>query len=85
MKKLVEEVSGEGLESFLGERIQVWCLNYIYEGKLIGVNENDIKLEDAGVVYQTGDLTVEGYEDRQKTVDPLYIRTAAIESYGPSK
>ena len=36
MKKLVEvtEVDGEGLESFLGQEITLYCLNYIYTGEL---------------------------------------------------
>ena len=66
MKKIVEEVSGEGLENLLGERISVWCLNYIYAGKLIGVNEKDILLEDAAVVYETGELTAQEWKDAQR-------------------
>lgn len=40
MKKLVSvtEVSGEGLLALIGERITLFCLNYIYTGKLIVVN-----------------------------------------------
>lgn len=83
MKKIVSvtEVEDEGLEGLLGERITVWCLNYIYAGKLEGVNESCIKLTDSSVVYETGQLTVSGYTDAQKTKNPVYIMLATIESF----
>ena len=58
MKKLVSvtEVEGEGLIALLGERVTLFCLNYIYTGKLTGVNDSCVKLEDASVVYETGPL-----------------------------
>ena len=39
MKKIVQEVTGEGLEKLLGERVTLFCANYIYTGVLAGVNE----------------------------------------------
>ena len=39
MKKIVDDVDGEGLEKFLGEKVLLMCSNYFYTGKLIGVNE----------------------------------------------
>ena len=80
MKKIVQEVSGEGLESLLGEKIMVWCLNYIYHGTLVGVGDGDIHLEDAGVVYETGGLcgTI---KERQPLPADLYVRVDKIECY----
>lgn len=80
MKKLVE-VSGEGLESLLGEKIQVWCNRYIYAGVLAGVNAQDILLHDAVVVYQTGAFDADEWEDAQEVGVPLYVRISFIESY----
>ena len=39
MKKIVnvQEVEGEGLVGLLGETITLFCLNYFYTGKLVGV------------------------------------------------
>lgn len=82
MKKLVEQVEGEGLESLLGEHVVIWCLNYIYSGKLIGVNSQDVLLEEASVVYETGPLQDKQFKDAQPLPGPWYIRTATIESYG---
>lgn len=82
MKKLVkcEEVEGEGLLSLLGERVIVWCLNYNYHGTLAGVNESDILLTGASVVYETGDLTGK-LKDAQKLPSDLYVRIDKIECY----
>ena len=82
MKRIVEEVSGEGLESLLGRNVAIWCMNYIYAGTLVGVNETDIKLSAAKVVYETGPLTAGQWKDAQELPSDWYIRTAAIESYG---
>ena len=82
MKKLIEEISGEGLESLLGENITVWCCRYIYAGKLIGVNNSDILLSDAKIVYETGPLDKAGFTDSQALPSEWYIRTDSIESYG---
>ena len=87
MKKLVEvqEVSGEGLMALLGQTITVFCMNYIYTGKLIGVNDQDILLEGASVVYETGAFNDKQWGDAQKLPNNWYIRTNSIESYGVLK
>jgi hypothetical protein len=37
MKKIVnvQEVDGEGLVALLGERVELFCMNYIYAGTLV--------------------------------------------------
>lgn len=81
MKRLVEEVNGEGMESLMGERVTFFCMTYIYTGKLVGVNECDVLLTDAAIVYETGELTTKEWEDAQALPNDLYLRTSAIESY----
>ena len=82
MKKIVHEISGEGLESLLGEKVTIWCECYIYAGVLTGVNYDDILLENASVVYETGELCTPGFKDAQPLPGKWYVRTAKIESYG---
>jgi len=83
MKKLIEQVEGEGLESLLGEMVEIWCECYIYHGKLIGVNDNDILLDNASIIYETGPLNEAGYKDIQTFgLKQRYIRVSKIESYG---
>lgn len=84
MKKIVQtvEVPGQGLEALLGEKVTFFCLNYIYHGKLIGVNTSDVLLEDAYLVYETGSFQDKGFKDAQFIGKEFRIRTSSIESYG---
>jgi len=85
MKKLVKEVETEGLEKLLGERVTLFCVNYIYTGLLAGVNDSCVLLEDAGIVYETGSLTDKDWKDHQKLPYEWYVQTSAIESFGKLK
>jgi len=84
MKKLKEivEVENEGLVALLGKKVTIWCCRYIYAGTLAGVNTNDILLEGASIVYETGELQKDGFNDAQKLPSQWYVRTDSIESYG---
>ena len=82
MRKIVEEVSGEGLEKLLGERVTLFCLNYIYTGKLMGVNAFCVLLEEASIVYETGELTDKKWKDAQKLPNAWYVQMACRESFG---
>ena len=81
MKKLIEETSGEGLEKLMGERVTLFCMNYFYTGKLMGVNDTCVLLTDAGIVYETGALDSDEWSDMQKLPNDLYVQTSAIESF----
>ena len=83
MKQLVQvqEIEGEGLLSLLGENVMIWCMNYIYWGKLIGVNDTCVKLGNAHIVYETGSLTGK-IKDRQLLPFDHYVQTSSIESFG---
>lgn len=81
MKKLVEEVENEGLIGLMGERVTCFCLNYIYTGKLTGVNEQFIKLENAAIVYETGAFNEKEWQDAQSLPAPVYVMLSAIESF----
>jgi hypothetical protein len=85
MKKLVkvEEVDGEGLVVLMGETVTLFCLNYIYAGTLVGVNDTFVKLDNAHVVYDTGSFTDKKFKDAQKlTNSTWYVQTSSIESFG---
>ena len=79
----VVETDVDGLEKLLGEYVQLWCLNYIYAGKLIGVNEKNVCLAESVVVYETGKMTEKGWKFAESTgLDELFVQVACIESYG---
>lgn len=82
MKKLVEEVSNEGLEKLLGERVTLFCAVYIYTGKLIGVNEDCLLLSEPAIVYETGAFTEKSWKDAQPLPHDWYVQRSMIESFG---
>lgn len=83
MKKIVNvtEIEGEGLTALLGERVTLFCLNYIYTGQLTGVNSTCVLLEDAAIVYETGAFDAKEWKDAQRLPNALYVQTSAIESF----
>ena len=85
MKVLIETKDGEGLEALMGQRITLFCMNYIYTGKLVGVNVTCIKLSDPAIVYETGAFSDKAWKDAQTLPNDLYISTAAIEAFGVVK
>ena len=78
----VQEVEGEGLPGLLEQRVTLFCLNYIYTGKLSGVNDRYVLLDDAKIVYETGAFTEPKWKDAQALPHELYVMTACIESFG---
>jgi len=85
MKKLIEVEEKSGLESLMGERITLFCMNYIYTGRLVGVNTDQVLLEEPAIVYETGAFTSAEWKDAQALPHELYIRLGAVESYGKVK
>jgi hypothetical protein len=86
MKKLVQvqEIEGEGLEALMGEQVLLLCGNYFYAGKLTGVNEKFVLLEDAGIVYETGSFADAKWKDFQK-IGNVYVMVQAIEAFTRGK
>ena len=86
MKKLVQEVDGEGLEKLIGETVTLFCLNYFYNGKLVGVNDDCVLLAAPKIIYETGSWTDSEWEDAQSMgINELYVRIPVIESYAATK
>ena len=85
MKKLVEASAEKHMESYLGETITVFACRYIYSGKLVSVDETSICLEDAGIVYETGELSAKDWQDRQALPHKWCIELGSIESFGRLK
>ena len=82
----VVEVSGEGIASFLGQNVMLFCSNYIYAGTVVEVTASYVKLTDACIVYETGAYTDVGYKDVQALpTSAWFVKTQAIESFGPGK
>lgn len=82
MKKIIETDDNDGFESLLGERVTFFCLNYIYTGKLVGVNGSYLLLEDAAIAYETGPLNSPEWKDAQALPHAWRIQISSIESWG---
>lgn len=84
MKKLVNvtEVEGEGLLSLIGERVTLFCARYIYTGKLVDVNSDCVLLEEASIVYETGELKAKKWQTAEELPGPWYVATQSVESFG---
>lgn len=85
MKKIIETTEAEGLDALLGERVTLFCAAYIYTGKLVGVNESCVKLSEASIVYETGELTTGAWKDAQRLPGDWYVQLSAVESFGVLK
>ena len=85
MKKIVEQVEGKGLGKLLGKNVTLFCMNYIYTGRLIGVNNTCVLLENAKIVYETGAFTEKAWKDAQALPHSWYVQISAIESFGMLK
>ena len=83
MKKLIEVNNNLiSMEELLGENITIFCGNYVYTGKLLGVNMDYVLLENPKIVYETGELTSKKWTDAQRLPHNWYVMKVAIESYG---
>lgn len=87
MKKIVTvtEVEGEGFVALLGKTITLFCMNYIYTGTLVGVNETCVLLDDPKIVYETGPFSTKNWKDAQALPHSIYIQMAAVEAFGEVK
>ena len=77
----VIEVESEGLVALLGKTITLFCANYIYTGKLEGVNQNCVKLSSPKIVYETGEFDNKTWKDAQPLPNDLYVQCGMIESF----
>lgn len=84
MKRIVEADDG-GFEAMLGEKVSLFCGIYIYTGKLVGVNGDHLELDDAKLVYETGELADGDWIDAQPLISPWRVMKQGIESWGPAK
>lgn len=85
MKKIVEQVEGEGLEKLLGEQVTLLCANYFYNGRLVGVSSTNVLLENAKIIYDTGLWNADDWALAEVLPGPWYVQIAFIESFGITK
>ena len=87
MKKSVQvvEVENEGFLALMDEVITIFSLNYIYTGRLIGVNESCVLLDNPSIVYDTGPFDNKKWDNAQALPNQVYVQINCIESFGIMK
>ena len=65
----------------VGQTFTFWCARYIYHGTVKAINDNFLTLENAGIVYETGELNSFGAKDLQELPNETYIPLYAIEMF----
>ena len=81
MRKIVE-IEDAGLESLLGETVTFLCVCYFYTGKLVGVNDTCVQLDDAKIVYETGSWGDKKWADAQELPGSCFVQISSIEAFG---
>jgi len=74
-----------GLKTLVGKRVTLFCVNYIYTGKLIGVNDSFVILSEPAIVFETGPLGTKKWKDAQNLPKDWYVQRNSIESFGVLK
>ena len=85
MKRIIEDTEATGFEAMLGERVIILCSVYHYAGRLGGVSDDHVELEDGGIVYETGDWGADKWSDFQAMPGPVRVMKSHIEAWGPGK
>lgn len=85
MKCIVQEVEKEGLFRLLGQNVTLFCANYIYAGRLTGVNDTCVRLTNAKIVYETGPPQSREWKDAQDLPSDWYVQLSAVESFGEAR
>jgi hypothetical protein len=65
-----------------GQRVTLFCANYVYSGLLANATATHLTLEDAVIVFETGDLESAGWDDAQPLPTPWRVQISAVESWG---
>jgi hypothetical protein len=86
-EKIKDQFGGENikelgeLKDLVGETYCFQCARYIYHGKVKKITADYIELEDASVVFDTGDYDNKEAEDKQETPHNIYVMRQAIEAF----
>ena len=71
----------ETLEDLIGETYLFQCARYIYHGKVKSITATYVELEDAGVVFETGEYDSSSPNDRQPLPHNAFVMRQSIEAF----
>ena len=86
MKRIIETNDG-GFDAMMesGKNVLLICGGFFYAGKLVGVNDDHVELDNAVKVFETGPLDSGPWEDAQALPGRWRVMKASIESWGEAK
>ena len=76
-----EDTLVKDLSELKGKLYTFWCTRYIYHGVVKEVNKSFLTLENASVVYETGEFSAKSASDIQKLPYDCNIMIQSIESF----
>lgn len=83
---IISEGENKDLEALIGKNVTFFCMNYIYTGKLVYVDDVQARLDDAKIVYETGTFDDPNWSDAQAIPGKTWhVRLSAVESFGIMK
>ena len=74
-----------GLSTLMGKQTILLCANYFYAGVLVAVTDDEVTLDSARLVYETGPWNGVAWQDAQLMGDSHYVFRHSIESYRAGK
>ena len=82
---MTKEIDGNEFETLLGKRVILFCTNYFYSGVLKAVSNGCLLLQDAAIVYETGEWTASKWKDEQKMGRDVFVRIMSVEAFSTGK
>ena len=82
MRHVVNTTNNAELENLIGKNVMIFCMSYIYTGKLVASNDRHILLENPAIVYETGEFTSKTFKDAQALPFNHFICRSSVESFG---
>lgn len=77
---VVRSDKSEGIEQYLGKRVTIFGVVYIYTGDLVAIDKTWARLENAAIVYETGSFSEKNWKDAQALPHPIFVKLSSIES-----
>jgi len=67
-------------DKLLGKEVALFCSNYIYSGRLTGINGSSVELSSPSIVFETGAFSSKNWKDAQRLPCAVaFVERSAIE------
>lgn len=85
-ERKVNENKRQDLLNLIGEKVVLLGVNYLYYGVLTEVYEDNVSLQGAKIVFETGNITDAKFKDESEMYSSKWnIMLSAVESFGGYK